>query len=51
MMMENIHHGPLESGIDVFESKGNDTVGNGAPWGSKHNFFIDMIDIFGFDYS
>jgi hypothetical protein len=34
-IMENICHGPLECGANIFEPKGHDTIGKGTPWGSE----------------
>ena len=44
--METICHGGLEAGSSIFEAKGNDSVGECAPWGCECHFvkvlFLDL---------
>ena len=49
---EALHHGTLEGGSSIFESKGHDSLGECAPWGCEFHlvtvFFPDLdLVIFG----
>ena len=37
---EAVHHGVLEGGSSIFESKGYDSVGKCAPWGCECHFVM-----------